>query len=77
MSSTARKNISIWTAVLFLITGATGIILLFVHPGRGADHANTGFIIKHIHEIAALPFTLIAAVHVCFNWKTLVKHFRG
>ncbi|HPQ55394.1 MAG TPA: DUF4405 domain-containing protein [Spirochaetota bacterium] len=76
LSISSRKNVSLWTAVLFLITGISGIILLFTHAGHGSGHHTSSFVLKHIHEIAAVPFTIFAIVHVCFNWKVLVRYLR-
>lgn len=74
-SGSARKHASICTAVLFLITGLSGLILVVVHPAHGAGMSHASIMIKHIHEIAAVPFLIAALVHACFNRKILARYF--
>jgi len=74
-SVNSRKKISIFTAVLFTVTGASGVLLLLAHPGHGQNASSAFIISKHIHEIAAIPFLLFAAVHIYYNGKTLLNYF--
>ena len=75
--SSARKVISKYTAVLFIVTGLSGIILLAVHPVHGQAATPASIIVKHIHEAASVPFTVAALLHACVNWRVLVNYFRG
>lgn len=76
ISNTTRRAVSLWTAILFLITGISGIVLLFTHAGHGHGQHNSSYVLKHIHEIAAVPFTFLALFHGCCNWKVLVRYVR-
>lgn len=74
-SPKARKTISKWTALLFVATGVSGLILMLAHPGHGSGASQLFIISKHIHELAAIPFLLIAAFHIYYNWDTLIRYF--
>ena len=75
-SNTARRTVSMWTAVLFLVTGGSGLILFFIHGGHGSGGHHSSFSVKHIHEMASLLFIIFALIHAGLNWKVLVKYFR-
>lgn len=78
MSSDAvkRKRVSACTAILFLLTGVSGLILLIAHPAHGSGQSGTFFIWKHIHEIAAIPFLFAAIIHIYINGTALKRYFR-
>jgi len=70
-----RKIISKWTAILFLATGLSGLLLMVTHPGHGSGASQAFIISKHIHELAAIPFLIIAASHIYYNRETLLRYF--
>ena len=76
-SAAARKLVSRWIAILFILTGVSGVILLAAHPGHGQGVSHAVVIWKHIHEISAIVFLFIALIHIYFNGKTLVRYFRA
>ena len=76
-SAAARKFVSKWIAVLFILTGVSGVILLAAHPGRGQGVSHAVVIWKHIHELSAILFLITALIHIYFNGKILVRYFRA
>jgi len=69
-----RKTVSILTAVLFLLTGISGLLIMVSHSVRGQGVSQTFIISKHIHEPAAILFLLITVIHICYNGKTLFRY---
>ena len=55
-----------FTAISFLIVGITGIFMFF--------HL-FGDLIKNLHNILGLFFTLAAIFHVIYNWKKMKSYF--
>jgi len=64
-----RKTISI-------LTGLSGIFILFRHAGHGIRPPYSFSLLKHIHEYGGILFILIAVIHICINGKTFIKYFR-
>lgn len=75
-SAAKRKLVSAGTAILFAITGISGIIIILAHGERGISPSEFYLFWKHLHEFAAVPFLIIALIHACLNGKTLIRYFR-
>ncbi len=76
-SVTARKAVSKWTAVFFLVTGVSGLILLFTHSGHTGSLSEAFIVGIHIHKYVSILFLVTAMLHITFNWKTLIRYFKN
>lgn len=64
---TSFANRKIWNPILLLsggITLASGIFLLFHHSSH---------LIAIAHQVGAILFTVVCAIHILINWKPLLK----
>lgn len=75
-SAAKRKLISTGTALLFALTGISGIIIILTHGERGLAPSEFYLFWKHLHEFSAVPFLIIAIIHACLNGRTLIRYFK-
>ena len=69
-----RRFVSVMTLCTFLMTGISGLVLLFSH-GPGPSGAMINW--KGMHEIACIFFAVFGAWHLVLNFKVLCRYFTG
>lgn len=66
MKSWIKESATSLTALVFLVVGASGVLLYFhLYESR----------VKELHETLGLLFAAAALLHVYFNWKGMKRYF--
>ena len=69
-----KRFVSVMTLCTFLITGGSGLVLLFSHgPGPSEIMINW----KGMHEIGCIFFAVFGVWHLVLNFKVMCRYFTG
>ncbi|MFC1551416.1 DUF4405 domain-containing protein [Candidatus Latescibacterota bacterium] len=77
-----RKFTSFNLMISFIVISVTGIVLYIVPPGRVAFWINWTMLgltkedWAAVHTIFSFLFIVFSALHIFFNWKTLLSYLR-
>ncbi|GEM_PF-3245410 len=71
----SRRFVSVMTLCTFVITGISGLVLLFSH----GPSENSGVMInwKAMHEVSCIFFVIFGVWHLILNFRVLCTYFKG
>jgi hypothetical protein len=70
-----RRFVSVMTLCTFVLTGISGLVLLFSHGPAESGGVMINW--KGMHEIGCIFFVIFGVWHLILNFKVLCTYFKG